>query len=106
MPPNEAGLTNVGRAIPAPSHAMSWRCSWIVLLSIAPLAFIARCLTSLATYAQTTCQVSPPGMHRITSEGNRAFPVRFTICKWRPKAYQVRKALSFLAFPSLARCSL
>jgi hypothetical protein len=27
-----------------------------------------------------------------------AFPVSFTICKWGPKAYQVRKALSLLAF--------
>ena len=33
------------------------------------------------------------------TEVNRAFPVNVTICKWRPKAYQVRKALLLLAPP-------
>jgi len=39
------------------------------------------------------------------TEVNRAFPVNVTICKWRPKAYQVRKVLSLMAFLCLARCS-
>src|SRR5713101_3132548 len=33
------------------------------------------------------------------TEVNRAFPVNVTICKWRPKAYQVRKARLLLAPP-------
>ena len=41
----------------------------------------------------------------LRTEVNRAFPVNVTICKWRPKAYQVRKALLLLAPLWLARCS-
>src|SRR6266851_6342080 len=46
--------------------------------------------------------VKLPGVFLFGSrrtEVNRAFPVNVTICKWRRKAYQVRKALLLLAPP-------